>query len=101
MSNILAKGMYAKQPSPNAPEFVKFDIDVKVDDAVEFLKSTANDKGYVNLSLKIAKSGNPYLEAWIKDGGQAAAPAAQAPAPKAAPKAAPGPPEDDGDDLPF
>lgn len=45
----------------NAPEFVIANISVKVDDAIAFLRKHEK-KGWVNLSAKRGRSGNPYLE---------------------------------------
>ncbi len=57
-----AKGIYFGKPHPNAPDFVKGKIDIKVDDLLIFLKEHENDKGYVNLDLKESKGGKLYLE---------------------------------------
>ncbi len=57
-----AKGIYFGKPHPNAPDFVKGKIDIKVDDLMLFLKEHENEKGYVNLDLKESKAGKLYLE---------------------------------------
>jgi hypothetical protein len=59
---IFAKGIYFGKPHPNAPDFIKGKIDIKAEDAIEFIKEHANYKGYVNLDLKESKAGNLYLE---------------------------------------
>lgn len=56
-----AEGFIAKKPHDKAPDFVKAHISVKVEDAIKFLQDS-NKKGWVNLDLKEAKSGNFYLE---------------------------------------
>lgn len=55
------EGIFFNKPHEKAPDFVKGTIDIKVEQAVQWLKENANDSGYVKLDLKIAKSGNPYL----------------------------------------
>lgn len=57
---IFADGFSFKRRD-NAPDFVVGSISVKVDDAISFLKSNQR-KGWVNIDIKTAKSGKPYME---------------------------------------
>ncbi len=43
MSDIeFADGIFPKAPPPNAPDFVKAQIKIKIDDAIAFLESKRN-----------------------------------------------------------
>lgn len=53
----LAKGFFFERPRQGAPDFVKGRMSVKVEEAVEFLNSFKNEKGYVNFDLLISKDG--------------------------------------------
>jgi hypothetical protein len=57
---IFADGFIIKRRE-NAPEFVIGNLSVKVDEAIAFLKKYEK-KGWVNLSIKKGRSGNPYIE---------------------------------------
>lgn len=57
-----AKGIYFNKPHENAPEFVKGKIDIKADEAIEFINANKNEKGYVNLDLLKSKQGKLYLK---------------------------------------
>ena len=57
---IFADGFSFKR-SENAPDFVVGRLSLKVDDAVAFLR-TNEKKGWVNLNIKTARSGNHYVE---------------------------------------
>ena len=79
-----------------APEWVIGNLSVKVDEAITFLKNN-DKKGWVNLSIKKGRSGNPYIELdtfEAKPKGDTGEPVS-----KSAPTAPP-PQEEDGD-LPF
>jgi hypothetical protein len=91
---IFADGFIIKRRE-NAPEFVIGNLSVKVDEAIAFLKKYEK-KGWVNLSIKKGRSGNPYIELDTFE----AKPKGTS---EAVPFAAPPPPvdpEEDGD-LPF
>ncbi len=60
--NTLPKGIFLSPPHTNAPSWVKGQIGIKVDIAIEYLKEHANDKGYVDLNLKESKAGKLYLD---------------------------------------
>lgn len=57
---IFADGFSFKRRE-NAPDFVVGSISVKVDEATTFLKDNAKN-GWVNIDIKTAKSGKPYME---------------------------------------
>ncbi len=57
---VFADGFSFKR-KPNAPDFVVGSISVKVDDAIAFLNANKK-KGWVNIDVKTAKSGNIYME---------------------------------------
>lgn len=89
---IFADGFIIKRRE-NAPEFVIGNLSVKVDEAISFLKKYEK-KGWVNLSIKKGRSGNPYVELDTyegkpKDTGSAVSTAQSSPEP-----------EEDGN-LPF
>ena len=77
-----------------APEWVIGNLSVKVDEAITFLKNNEK-KGWVNLSIKKGRSGNPYIELDTYEPNKEAAAEKKAPEPEQAPES-----EEDGD-LPF
>lgn len=74
-----------------APEWVIGGLSIKVDEAITFLKNNEK-KGWVNLSIKKGRSGNPYIELDTFEPKKSDAPAKQE---------APAPPADEDEDLPF
>ncbi len=82
---IFADGFSFKRQE-NAPDFVVGRVSVKCDDAVSFMKKHQKN-GWINMNIKYAKSGNPYMEldTWTPENK------------KAEPVAAPV----EGDGLPF
>ena len=58
---VFAEGFSFKKPHENAPDFVVGSVSVKVDQAIPFLTTHAKN-GWVNLDVKVARSGNPYVE---------------------------------------
>lgn len=83
---IFAEGFYYKPKHENAPSFVLGSLSCKVDDAIAFLSSNSNDKGYVNMQILESKDGKPYVK--LDD---------FVPTPKGEKKAV----EEEDDDLPF
>jgi len=81
---VFADGFLFKRKD-TAPEFVVGEISVKVDEAVNFLKENKKN-GWVNLDVKLSKSGKYYIELNTFE-------------PK--PNSTPPPREEVGDDLPF
>lgn len=59
---IFANGMFFKKPHENAPDFVKGDISIKVDEFIQFLTKYKNSTGYVNLNLKKSRGGKLYID---------------------------------------
>jgi hypothetical protein len=57
-----ATGIYADAPHPNAPEFVKARLSIKVQDAIAFLKEHEKQSGYVDLDVKESREGKWYVE---------------------------------------
>ena len=57
---VFADGFIFKRRE-TAPEFVIGNLSVKVDEAITFLKNNEKN-GWVNLSIKKARSGNTYIE---------------------------------------
>jgi len=59
---VFADGFSFRKPSPEAPEFVVGRLSLKVDDAINFVNQHKNANGWINLSIMIGRSGNPYVE---------------------------------------
>lgn len=55
-------GFFFKEKHEKAPDFVVGSVSIKVPEAVAYLQKNANTGGYVNLTLKIGKSGKKYFE---------------------------------------
>lgn len=83
---IFANGFLFKDKNEQAPEWVIGKMSIKVDEATEWLNEHA-DGGWVNVEIKRAQSGKPYIEL---DKWKPTKQAAPAPAP-----------EPDGEDVPF
>lgn len=89
METIFAEGLIVKK-NENAPDFVLCNLSIKVEDFEKFLKANSN-KGWVNLSVLMGKSGKPYAKLDTYEPKETP----QQKAPK------PVDDEDDEDDLPF
>lgn len=59
-TKIFADGFSFKR-SENAPDFVIGRLSMKVDEAISFVKQNEK-KGWINLNVKQARSGNYYVE---------------------------------------
>lgn len=57
---IFPDGLIIKQ-NQNSPEWVIGKLSINVDELIPFL-TTHQKKGWVNLEMKISKSGKPYCE---------------------------------------
>ena len=57
---IFADGFSFKR-NENAPEFVVGRLSMKLDDAIAFMREHEKN-GWVNISIKYGRSGNPYCE---------------------------------------
>lgn len=99
---IFADGFIFKR-NEKAPNFVVGRISVKVEQAVDFLKSN-EENGWVNLGVKQARSGNYYIELdTFKPNNDSSGSTVDAYQAKKAqePQQAPVDEEDEEDDLPF
>lgn len=93
-----ANGFIAKR-NDNAPEYVLCNLSIKCEEAITFLQQH-NNRGWVNLAVKRAKSGKVYVEldtftpnrADVHDAGMAQARKAVEP---------PKTPDFPDDDIPF
>ena len=86
-----------------APEYVVGRLSLKIDEAVAFINKHANANGWINLSVMIGRSGNPYVELDTYEPKQNAEP--QEVKPRAVVKSKPAPEpeveEEDDEELPF
>jgi hypothetical protein len=48
---VYGKGFYGKLPRQGAPDYVLGTLNIKVEDAITFLKENANSSGYVNFDI--------------------------------------------------
>lgn len=55
----LPKGIFVKRPNEKAPDFVKANINIKVQDAIEFLQGESGE--WVSLDLLVSKDNKLYL----------------------------------------
>jgi len=97
---VFADGFSFRKPTGDAPEYVVGRLSLKVEDAITFVNKHKNANGWINLSIMIGRSGNPYVELDTyepkKDDGEPTEVKAKAKA-----KPAPQVEEDDDDELPF
>ncbi len=57
-----ADGIYFKEPHQNAPDFVKGKLSIQKQKLMEWLEGMdAGEEGYINLDIKVAKSGKCYI----------------------------------------
>ena len=57
-----ADGIYFKEPHQNAPDFVKGKLSIQKQKLTAWLEGMdAGDEGYINLDIKVAKSGKLYI----------------------------------------
>ena len=57
---VFANGIIFKEKNDNAPDFVLGSLSIAKESFLEFLDTQPD--GWVNLSIKRAKSGKPYIE---------------------------------------
>jgi hypothetical protein len=60
MDKVFANGIIYKEPSSKAPDFVVGGISIKKSEFIPFLQDQDGD--WVNLSIKLGKTGKPYVE---------------------------------------
>ena len=74
MSDIgFADGIFPKAPPPNAPDFVKAQIKIKIDDAIAFLESKRDlGEDWIDLEVKVSRAGKWYasVDNWQEDGNE-------------------------------
>lgn len=61
-SKVFADGFSFKSPSDKAPDFILGSLSVNVMKAIAWLQANANERGWVNLSIKRSKNGTEYIE---------------------------------------
>lgn len=68
MEKIFSDGIIFKRPRENAPDYIKGNVSIKVNDLVAFLNKHVKPDGWVNLTLKESKNGKLYfeLDTWTK-----------------------------------
>jgi hypothetical protein len=57
---VFADG-FSFRRNEKAPNFVVGNLSIKADEAIQFINSHKRE-GWVNLSIKYGRSGNPYIE---------------------------------------
>ena len=72
--NIYPKGLFIKQPHENAPDFVKGEVSIKIQDFINFLKENENSDGWCNFQLLRGERGlymklNTWRPESAKQGG--------------------------------
>lgn len=60
MEKKYPSGIYYKEPSSKAPDFVVGGLSIKKSEFIPFLNSQDGD--WVNLKINLSKQGKPYLE---------------------------------------
>ena len=55
------EGMYFKDPSPQAPDFVKGKLSINVASFVPWFEAYAKGKEWINMDIKISKGGKAYI----------------------------------------
>lgn len=54
------KGLYFKEPHSNAPDFVKGQVSIKVEEFKGYLSKVKGE--YLNIDLKVSREGKAYAE---------------------------------------
>ena len=62
MSNeiIFIDGLILKKPSAKAPKWVLWNISIKTEEFIQFIKDHDNGTGWLNIDVKESKSGKVY-----------------------------------------
>lgn len=55
------KGVIVKRPKETAPDFVKADVSIKVDDLIEYLQNCNPKSGWWNGQIKESREGKLYI----------------------------------------
>ena len=97
-------GMMFSKPHDNAPDFVKGQISIRVDEMIASLQKYRKADGWVNIDMKKSRGGKLYFEynTWSPPADASNPVTASEPAPQA-PAGTPEYPADDIDpaDIPF
>jgi hypothetical protein len=59
--NEFPKGIMIRKPKDNAPDFIRGQISLKLDEAIPYLQSKASFNNWLNIDIKISKQGSMYL----------------------------------------
>lgn len=59
---IFPKGISIRKPSENAPDFIKSNIGINLPEFMTWAEQHTDDRGWLNLDLKLSKEGKQYLE---------------------------------------
>lgn len=59
---IFPTGFRFERPNEKCPEWIKGKISIKVDEFIPFLQEYRNDRGYINIDLKMSKDKKLYCE---------------------------------------
>ena len=59
---IFTNGLIFKLPREKAPEYVKGSLAFKVEEFIKWLQENVDDRGWVNVDLKVSRNGKPYAE---------------------------------------
>lgn len=98
---IFADGMYYEEPRANTPKWIKGKIAIRVHEFIPFLEEHINGGGYVNLDIKVAKSGKTYISLNDYKKGTLRAPSEDEIAMSVPPIDLQSEPEQETDDIPF
>ena len=58
--NVFAKGLYVKPPREGAPDWVKFKMSIKREEAIQWLQGQTDE--WINTEVKESKGGKWYAE---------------------------------------
>lgn len=59
---IFADGLRFSELSEKTPTFIIAKMSVKVEDFTEFMRQHVNNAGYINVDIKVGKTGRTYAE---------------------------------------
>lgn len=57
-----AQGLRYSLPHQNAPDFVKGQLSIKVDEFINWIEQNKNDRGWINIDIKESRGGKLYCE---------------------------------------
>lgn len=62
MEKQFVQGMFYREPSINAPKWIKGNLSFRVKEFTEFLMAQEDERGWVNIDIKESKKGTIYCE---------------------------------------